>query len=68
MAPPKSMFTLPIVITKSKDNMIHALGGKPALQALRDAIMDMPVADRRLLENGLHQAHRFEGHFLLRRA
>lgn len=41
------------VITKSKDNVIHTLGGRPALQALRDAIMDMPVGDRELLQNGL---------------
>jgi small ligand-binding sensory domain FIST len=41
------------VITKSKDNVIETLGGRPALQALRDAIMDMPPADRDLLQNGL---------------
>jgi small ligand-binding sensory domain FIST len=41
------------VITKSKDNVIETLGGRPALQALRDAIMEMPPPDRELLENGL---------------
>jgi small ligand-binding sensory domain FIST len=41
------------VITRSKDNVVHTLGGRPALQALRDAIMDMPVGDRELLQNGL---------------
>jgi small ligand-binding sensory domain FIST len=41
------------VITKSHDNVIESLGGRPALQALRDAIMEMPPADRDLLENGL---------------
>lgn len=41
------------VITKSRDNVIESLGGRPALQALRDAIMEMPPADRDLLENGL---------------
>jgi small ligand-binding sensory domain FIST len=46
-------FGTTFVVTKSKDNVIHTLGGRPALQALRDAIMDMPVADRELLQNGL---------------
>ena len=41
------------VITKSRDNVIETLGGRPALQALRDAIMEMPAGDRDLLENGL---------------
>jgi small ligand-binding sensory domain FIST len=41
------------VITKAQQNVIHTLGGKPALQALRDAIMDMPAADRELLQKGL---------------
>lgn len=42
-----------MVITKSKDNVIYALGGRPALQALRDALMEMPEPDRQLLQNGL---------------
>jgi small ligand-binding sensory domain FIST len=42
-----------LVVTKSQQNVIHTLGGRPALQALRDAIMDMPPADRELLQNGL---------------
>ena len=41
------------VITKAQQNVIQTLGGKPALQALRDAIMDMPAADRELLQKGL---------------
>jgi small ligand-binding sensory domain FIST len=41
------------VITKSHQNVIQSLGGKPALQALRDAIMDMPPTDRDLLQKGL---------------
>jgi small ligand-binding sensory domain FIST len=41
------------VITKSRENVIETLGGRPALQALRDAIMDMPEAERNLLQNGL---------------
>lgn len=46
-------FGTTFVITRSKDNVIETLGGRPALQALRDAIMDMPPADRELLQNGL---------------
>jgi small ligand-binding sensory domain FIST len=42
-----------LVITKSKDNVIQTLGGKPALQALRDALLEMPEPDRQLLQNGL---------------
>jgi small ligand-binding sensory domain FIST len=42
-----------MVITKSKDNVIYTLGGRPALQALRDALMEMPEPDRQLLQNGL---------------
>jgi small ligand-binding sensory domain FIST len=42
-----------LVITKSKDNVIQTLGGRPALQALRDALLEMPAPDRELLQNGL---------------
>ncbi len=42
-----------MVITKSKDNVIHTLGGRPAIQALRDALMEMPEPERQLLQNGL---------------
>jgi small ligand-binding sensory domain FIST len=41
------------VITRSHDNVIETLGGRPALVALRDAIMEMPAAERMLLQNGL---------------
>ena len=41
------------VITKSKDNVIQTLGGRPALQALRDALLEMPEPERQLLQNGL---------------
>lgn len=42
-----------MVITKSRDNVIQQLGGKPALQVLRDAIMELPESERQLLQNGL---------------
>jgi small ligand-binding sensory domain FIST len=41
------------IITKSKENVIQTLGGRPALQALRDSILEMPEAERALLQNGL---------------
>ena len=41
------------VITKAHDNVIETLGGKPALGALHDVVNALPVADRRLLRNGL---------------
>src|SRR5204862_1199672 len=42
-------FGKPWVITKAHDNVIETLGGRPALQALRAAIMEMPPAERMLL-------------------
>jgi small ligand-binding sensory domain FIST len=41
------------VVTKSHDNVIEQLGGRPALVALRDAIMELPPSERMLLQNGL---------------
>lgn len=43
----------PMVITRSHDNVIEQLGGRPALRALQDAVETMPDRDRELLENGL---------------
>ena len=41
------------VITKAHDNIIESLGGRPALSALRDAVMDLAEPDRQLLSKGL---------------
>jgi len=41
------------VITKAHDNVIESLGGRTALSALRDAVMDLPEPDRQLLSKGL---------------
>jgi small ligand-binding sensory domain FIST len=41
------------VITRAKENVIQTLGGRPALQALRDSILEMPEPERQLLQNGL---------------
>ena len=43
----------PTIITRSHDNVIEQLGGKPALAALQDAIDSTPADQRELLQNGL---------------
>jgi len=43
----------PLVVTRSHDNVIEQLGGKPALRALQETIESMPGDERGLLENGL---------------
>ena len=42
-----------MVITRSHDNVIEQLGGKPALRALQDSIDELTPTDRDLLEHGL---------------
>jgi small ligand-binding sensory domain FIST len=42
-----------MVVTKSHDNVIEQVGGKPTLKALQDAIESMPEDQRELLHNGL---------------
>ncbi|HEX4795288.1 MAG TPA: FIST N-terminal domain-containing protein [Humisphaera sp.] len=42
-----------LIVTKSHENVIEQLGGKPALAALRDSIAQMPEQDQHLLQNGL---------------
>lgn len=43
----------PLVVTKSHDNVIEHLGGKPALAALQQVVESMPPDERDLLQNGL---------------
>lgn len=43
----------PMVVTKSHDNVVEQVGGKPALRALQETIESIPEADRELLHNGL---------------
>ncbi len=43
----------PFVITKAHDNVIEQLGGKPALEAVRDTINSISESDQSLLKNGL---------------
>ena len=43
----------PMVVTKSHDNIVEALGGRPALEVLRDTVMELGEDDRHHLANGL---------------
>jgi small ligand-binding sensory domain FIST len=42
-----------LVITRAHDNVIEQLGGKPALQALRDMVEEMTADQRAMLSQGL---------------
>ena len=64
----------PLVITKSEDNVIVELGGRPALERLREVYGELGPADRQLVRTSLHIGRvaseyqdRFErGDFLVR--
>jgi len=43
----------PMVIPRSKENVIEQLGGKAAMEALRDTVNELPEAERQKLANGL---------------
>lgn len=43
----------PLVITRSHENVIEQLGGKPAMQALQEVVESVSDHDRQLLEDGL---------------
>lgn len=43
----------PLVITRSHDNIIEQLGGKPAMQALREIVGKMDEPGRQQLQSGL---------------
>ncbi len=43
----------PLVITRSHDNIIEQLGGKPAMQVLRDIVGKMDEAEQKQLQSGL---------------
>lgn len=44
----------PMVITKSEENLIVELGGRPALERLREIYGDLDEADRNLVRSSLH--------------
>ena len=43
----------PMVVTKSHDNVIEQLGGKPTMTILQQVVQDLPDEDRDLLRHGL---------------
>ena len=65
----------PMVITRARGNLILELGGKPAIDAIRDSLQDLGETERELLENGLligrvineQQARFGRGDFLIRK-
>jgi small ligand-binding sensory domain FIST len=44
----------PLVITRAEANVIVELGGRPALERLREIYGDLPEADRQLVRSSLH--------------
>lgn len=64
----------PMVITKSEENVIVELGGRPALERLREVYGELDPADRELVRSSLHvgrvaseyQDHYQRGDFLVR--
>jgi len=64
----------PMVITQSERNVIHQLGGFPALNRVEEIYKTLPVTDQKLVQRGLHigrvvseyQSDRTQGDFIIR--
>ncbi len=64
----------PYIITKADGNILHELAGKPALDAIREMLMDLPARDKTLAARSLfmglvmneHQTEFKRGDFLIR--
>ena len=64
----------PLVVTKAEQNVIHQLGGKPALLQLKELFDTLPTHEQQLVQSGLHlgrvvseyQDHFEQGDFLVR--
>ncbi|MXW42344.1 MAG: hypothetical protein F4138_04580 [Acidimicrobiia bacterium] len=64
----------PFIVTKSQGNMIFEMGGRSAVQRLRETLLELDEADRTLVGKGLHMGivvneHKSEfgrGDFLIR--
>jgi small ligand-binding sensory domain FIST len=64
----------PMVITKAERNVVYQLGGRPALEQLREIFQTLPTREQQLVNRGLHLGRvvseyqeRFEqGDFLVR--
>lgn len=44
----------PLVVTKADQQLIFELGGRPALKQLEELFAELPPADQRLVQSGLH--------------
>ncbi|NLF70623.1 MAG: hypothetical protein GX575_16450 [Candidatus Anammoximicrobium sp.] len=64
----------PFVVTRAEQNVIHELGGKPAVIQLHDVLVTLPAREQEMVRRGLHLGRavseyrdRFEhGDFLVR--
>jgi len=52
----------PFVITKATENLVEELGGRPALQVLREVYEQAKPADRKLMESGMHVGRLVDEH------
>jgi len=63
-----------LIVTKSEGNVIHELGGKPALLQLKSIFDTLPTSEQQLVQHGLHlgrvvneyQDQFHQGDFLIR--
>ncbi len=64
----------PFVITRAEQNVIHELGGKPAVLQIKEIFDSLPTGEQLLVQKGLHvgrvvseyQDHFQQGDFLIR--
>ena len=42
------------IVTKAEDNLVHELGGKPAMERLQEIFVDLPERDQELVQQGPH--------------
>lgn len=42
------------IVTKTEDNLVQELGGKPAMERLQEVFVDLSEADQELVQQGLH--------------
>jgi len=62
------------IVTKAERNIIHQLGGAPAMQRLKEVFETLPARDQQLVQQGLHvgrvmneyQDHFEQGDFLVK--
>jgi small ligand-binding sensory domain FIST len=67
-------FGVPLVVTRSRDNVLYELGGRPPLERLQEALEGLAPPDRELASEGLqmgrvideYRAEHGQGDFLVR--